>query len=320
MTESEVFLQQLVTGFSNGMIIALIALGYTMVYGIVELINFAHGDLFMLGAFLALTLVGVACGGNPEQYSSFGIAGVLLLLLVVPIFCGALNWLIDRFAYRPLRSGPRLAPLVSALGVSFVLLNIGLFWGAMPLQIFGQSGAAAAPKSFPELISAGNLLSAGAIIISMRDLLVFIVTVPLLIGLTYLVKKTRLGTAMRAVAQDPTAAQLMGIDVDRVISATFVLGGVLAGVASVIYSVYNNTIHFQMGFRTGIDAFSAAVLGGIGNLPGAVLGGVLIGIIRSMSDQYISSSWTNIVVFSILIGVLLFRPSGLLGAHVREKV
>lgn len=311
MTDSEVLLQQLITGLSNGMIIALIAIGYTMVYGIVELINFAHGDLFMLGAFCALTIIGITGESNST---------IIILLIAVPLFCALLNYLIDRFAYRPLRNAPRLAPLVSAIGVSFILLNIGLFWGGLPMEVFNNGQTAAAPKDFPLLISNQNLLGESVIQFSHKDLLVFIVTIPLMLGLTYLVRYTRLGKAMRAVSQNPTAAQLMGIDVNRIIGITFIIGGALGGFSSVVYALYNNTIYFQMGYRVGIDAFTAAVLGGIGNLPGAVLGGLLIGLIRSMSDQYIAAQWTNVIVFSILIFILTFRPSGLLGAVVKEKV
>lgn len=321
MTDSEVLIQQLITGLANGMIIALIALGYTMVYGIVELVNFAHGDLFMLGAFLGLTLLGVF-GVDPDTAGTMvATPQLIMLFLVVPIFCGGLNWLVDRLAYRPLRNAPRLAPLVSAIGVSFIFLNIGLFWGGLPMEIFNSGNAAAAPKDFPMLLPWDNLLGEDSQIqFTMRELTVMVITVPLMIGLTLLVKFTRMGKAMRAVAQNPTAARLMGIDVDRIIGWTFVIGGALAGVASVVYATFNNTIYFQMGFRVGIDAFTAAVLGGIGNLPGAVLGGLLIGIIRAMSDQYIATQWTNVMVFSILILVLVFRPAGLLGAHTREKV
>jgi branched-chain amino acid transport system permease protein len=170
------------------------------------------------------------------------------------------------------------------------------------------------------LLPFDNMLGDSMIQFTLRELMVFVITIPLMLGLTLLVKFTRVGKAMRAVAQNPTAARLMGVDVDRIIGWTFIIGGALAGVASVVYATYNNTIYFQMGFRVGIDAFTAAVLGGIGNLPGAVLGGLLIGLIRAMSDQYIATQWTNVMVFSILILVLVFRPSGLLGAHTREKV
>lgn len=319
MTEYEVLIQQLITGLSNGMIIALIALGYTMVYGIVELINFAHGDLFMLGSFLALTilgLLGVSAGSDPATLWWV----IPLMIFSSAVFCGSINWIIDRWTYRPLRNAPRLAPLVSAIGVSFIFLNIGLFWGGLPLDVFDMGRTAAAPKDFPGLLPFTNLLGDSAIFLTWKDLIVPIITLPLMILLTLWVKYTRSGRAMRAVAQDRVAAQLMGINVDRVIGITFFVGGALGGVASVIYALYNNTIFFQMGFRVGIDAFSAAVLGGIGSLPGAVLGGIVIGVVRSMSDQYIETQWTNVIVFSILILVLIFRPSGLLGAKHREKV
>lgn len=320
MTEFEVLLQQLITGLSNGMIIALIALGYTMVYGIVELINFAHGDLFMLGCFMALTVLGflgVASGSDP---SSSGPEVLACLFVVVPCFCAATNWIVDRLAYRPLRKAPRLAPLVSAIGVSFIFLNLGLFWGGAPMEVFNMGRAAAAPKDFPGILSNENLLGDSVIYYTMKDLLVAVITLPLMVGLTFVVRGTRLGKAMRAVAQDPTAARLMGINVDSVIGTTFLIGGGLAGVASVVYALYNNTVYFQMGYRVGMDAFTAAVLGGIGSLPGAVLGGLLIGLIRAFSDQYIATQWTNVMVFTILVAVLVFRPSGLLGRQVREKV
>ena len=314
MTELEVLLQQIITGLTNGMIIALIALGYTMVYGIIELINFAHGDLFMLGSFLALTLLG-AMGVDGESLGS-----VALLLAVVPLFCGGINIVVERFAYRPLRTAPRLAPLVSAIGISFIFLNIGLLWGGLPMEVFNMGRSASAPKDFPSLISTANLLGNSDIQWTVRDLAVCLITVPLLVGLSLFVKRTRIGKAMRAVAQNPEAAALMGIDANRVISVTFFIGGALAGVASVIYGLYNNTVFFQMGYRVGIDAFTAAVVGGIGNFSGAMLGALLIGLIRALSDQYFETAWTNVVVFVILVLVLVFRPSGLLGATAKEKV
>lgn len=319
MTDSEVFLQQLITGLSNGMIIALIALGYTMVYGIIELINFAHGDLFMLGTFCALTLIGML--GTGEASSPAAIALTLAILFIfVPVFCAIINYLLDLYAYRPLRYAPRLAPLVSAIGISFIFLNIGLFWGGLPLDVFNGGTTAAAPKDFPLLVPNDNLLGENVIQFTMKDLIVAAITIPLMIALTFLVKCTKLGKAMRAVSQNPVAAQLMGIPVDRVISLTFMIGGALAGFSSVVYALYNNTIYFQMGYRVGIDAFTAAVLGGIGSLPGAVLGGLLIGFIRAMSDQYVATQWTNVIVFSILILLLIFKPAGILGLNVKEKV
>jgi branched-chain amino acid transport system permease protein len=292
-----------------------------MVYGIIELINFAHGDLFMLGSFFALTLLSALGLGVGIDISSASLLGTAVILFtVVPCFCGLLNWLVNRYAYQPLRDAPRLAPLVSAIGVSFIFLNIGLFWGGLPLDVFSGGRTAAAPKDFPLLVSNNNLLGDSVIQFTAKDLLVFIVTVPLMALLTYVVQRTDLGRAMRAVSQDRVAARLVGIDVERIIGYTFLIGGALGGVSAVIYSLYNNTIYFQMGYRVGIDAFTAAVLGGIGSLPGAVLGGLLIGLIRAMSDQYIATQWTNVMVFSILIVVLVFKPSGLLGRTQREKV
>jgi branched-chain amino acid transport system permease protein len=323
MSPDEVFLQQFITGLSNGMIIALIALGYTMVYGIVELINFAHGDLFMLGTFLALTIVGLL-GFDAQATTWGGRAGVFLAMVIaVPCFCAGLNWSVDRLAYKPLRNAPKLAPLVSAIGVSFVFMNLGQFWGGLPMEVFGGGHAAAAPKNFPAVVPNVNVLSplgSGSVVYTLRDALVWGVTIPSLLGLTLFVKYTTLGKAMRATAQNPVAAQLMGIDVNRVIGATFLIGGALGGLAAVVYPLFNPTIYFQLGFRSGLDAFTAAVLGGIGNLPGAMVGGVLIGLVRSMSDQYIATRWTNSIVFGILVLLLLFRPSGLLGARMREKV
>ncbi|HET9232800.1 MAG TPA: branched-chain amino acid ABC transporter permease, partial [Candidatus Eisenbacteria bacterium] len=314
------FFQQVITGLSNGMIIALIALGYTMVYGIVELINFAHGDLFMLGTFLALTIVGMIGASTGDAT----LPAMVLMFLLVPVFCGTLNWSVDRLAYRPLRNAPKLAPLVAAIGVSFIFMNLGQFWGGLPMDVFGGGMAAAAPKNFPPLIPNTNVLTslgfATSVQFTLRDLLVWGVTAPLLFSLTLFVRYTRLGKAMRATAQNPVAAQLLGIDVNRVIGATFMIGGALGGFAAVIYPLFNPTIHFQLGYRSGMDAFTAAVLGGIGNLPGAMLGGILIGLVRSMSDQYIETRWTNAIVFSILILILIFRPNGLLGARTREKV
>ena len=325
MSETEVFMQQVIYGLSNGMIIALVALGYTMVYGIIELINFAHGDVFTLGGFLALTIVGALGASAVIDPATLGEGSHWLLLFALVIasglFCGGLNVLIDTIAYKPLRRAPKLTQLVAAIGVSFILVNIALFWGGAPMEVFGGGNAAAASKDFPELLEGSNLLGEDSnVVLRLEDLAIFAITIPLMIGLTFFVKKTRLGRGMRATAQNPVAAQLMGIDTNRVIAATFMIGGFLGGAASVMWSLYNNTISFQMGFRAGMDAFTAAVLGGIGSLPGAMVGGVLIGLIRAMSDQYIETRWTNVVVFGVLILILVFRPSGLMGLKQREKV
>ena len=300
------FLQQCLIGLTNGALVALVALGYTMVYGIIRLINFAHGDLIMLGACLALSLVGGLGLGTGGAATTWG--GIVLLVAGCGVFCGLVNVAVDRIVYRPLRNAPKLAPLVSAIGVSFIFMNIGLFW------------IGPADRSFPELLPATNLLAGEGLQFTAKDLLVLAVVVPLMLALTLLVKSTRLGKAMRAVSQDPVAAALVGIDVDWVIAATFFVGGFLGGAASVIYGLYINTIGFQMGFQNGLYAFTAAVLGGIGSIPGAVVGGLVIGLVRSLSSAYVGERWTGAIVFAILIVILVFRPEGLLGKATKEKV
>jgi branched-chain amino acid transport system permease protein len=303
---AQFFLQQCLIGLTNGALVALVALGYTMVYGIIGLINFAHGDLIMLGACLALSLVGalgLATAGPAATW-----VGIATLILLCGLFCGALNVAVDRIVYKPLRNAPKLAPLVSAIGVSFIFMNVGLFW------------LGPADRSFPELLPSTNLLGGEGLQFTWKDLLVVLVVGPLMVALSILVRGTRLGRAMRAVAQDPTAAALVGIDVDRVIAATFFIGGFLGGAASVIYGLYINTIGFQMGFQNGLYAFTAAVLGGIGSIPGAVVGGLVIGLVRSLSTGLVGERWTGAIVFTILIVILVFRPEGLLGRRTREKV
>lgn len=308
--------QYLINGLTFGALIALIALGYTMVYGIVELINFAHGDLFMLGSFANISLLaalgfgGLGFTATMTDASSFVIAGALIGCAILSVlFCAGLNFAVEYTVYRPLRNAPKLAPLVSAIGVSFIFMNAGLFWGG-PQDV-----------NFPDLISNSNLLGDDAAIrITYKDVLIIAVTVPLMLALTIFVKVTWLGKAMRATAQNPTAASLMGIDTNFVISATFVIGGALAGAASLIYAVSVNTISYQMGFQNGLYAFTAAVLGGIGRIPGAVLGGIIIGLVRSFGSAFVGEMWVNALVFGILIIILIFRPTGLLGTPVREKV
>jgi branched-chain amino acid transport system permease protein len=302
----EIFLQQLINGLTTGTLFALIAIGYTMVYGIIELINFAHGDLFMLGSFLALTLV--TAMGLENAAPGAAAAGIALTFVLTMGFCALLNLLQDKIVYRPLRGAPKLTPLVSAIGVSFVFMGAGQIWKGV------------ADINFPDVLPNKNLLSSDSLRFTAKDLLVILVTVPLMIGLTLFVRFTKLGKAMRATAQNPTAARLMGIDVDRVIGWTFAIGGFLAGAASVIYGLTINTVSFQMGYQNGLYAFTAAVLGGIGNLPGAVLGGVVIGLVRSLGSLYVGEQWTSALDFAILILLLVFRPSGLLGARTREKV
>ena len=304
------FVSQLLIGITNGAIIALIALGYTLVYGIVELINFAHGDNFMIGSFVGVTVLsgtflGLGFFAPIDSGSGTGmrIIGVLLALVVAMLVCGLINVGIERVAYKPLRNSPRLAVLITAIGMSFILQNVGLVW----------KGSFQIP--FPSLISNNNALAGITDVVAYRwkDLFVVLVTIPLLLGLSYFIRSTRQGKAMRAVAQDKEAAAMMGINVNHTISVAFLLGGILAGASGVMFGLFNGTTVFDLGFRQGIFAFTAAVLGGIGNLAGAVVGGVLIGVIGSMSDQYVGVRWTDIVIFTVLILVLVFRPRGLLG-------
>jgi branched-chain amino acid transport system permease protein len=310
--EAAGFGQFLVTGLVMGSLYALIALGYTMVYGVVELINFAHGDLFMLGSFLALshfTWAGLAdpafAAAAPAYLLVWMVAGGIA---AAALFCAALNVAADRVVYRPLRRSPKLTAIVSAVGVSFVFVNLGLFW-------MGPS-----PVRFPDLIPDADLLPATGLRLTWKDVMVVGATVPAMVALTLFVRYTPLGKAMRATAQDPTAARLAGVDVDRVASVTFALGGALAGVAAVVYGLYIKAVDFQMGFQNGLYAFTAAVLGGVGNIPGAVLGGLVIGVVGELSKAYLEAKWSEAIVFAILIAILVFRPAGLLGARTREKV
>lgn len=319
----ELLIQQVLVGLVNGGIIAIIALGYTLVYGIIELINFAHGDLYMLGAFASLTVIS-AFGVQDGASLQTAIPAILVALLVAAVLCAGLNILTERYAYRPLRNAPRLAPLISAIGVSFIFQNIGLFWGGLKSFIPVMGANSAAPKSFPDLLPRIDILKAlgiqSSIAFTTKDLIVLVVAVVLMVALHLFVQYTRLGKAMRATAQNRDAALIMGIDVDRIIALTFLLGGVLAGSAGLLVGLYNNTIVFTMGFTAGLRAFTAAVLGGIGNIIGAMLGGVLIGLLSALSDQYLSSRWTNAWVFAVLVIILAFRPGGLLGENVQEKV
>ncbi len=319
----ESLIQQLLVGIINGAIIAIIALGYTLVYGIIELINFAHGDLYMLGAFTSLTVVG-AFGVESGASWQDSILPIFVSLLLATIVCAGLNILTERYAYRPLRNAPRLAPLISAIGVSFIFQNTGLFWGGLRSFIPIMGNNAASPKSFPDLLPRIDILKAigiqSNIAFTTKDLIVLVVAVVLMVGLHLFVQYTRPGKAMRAVAQNRDAARIMGINVNQIITLTFLLGGALAGAAGLLVGLYNNTVVFTMGFTAGLRAFTAAVLGGIGNIIGAMLGGVLIGVLSALSDQYLSSRWTNAWVFAVLVVILVFRPGGLLGENVQEKV
>jgi len=307
----DIFTQQLINGLVLGSIYALVALGYTMVYGILELINFAHGEVTMIGAMVALSVIGVLMGTAPDLP---GLMVVIAGLLVAIPACMALAFGIEKIAYRPLRRAPRLAPLITAIGVSIILQNLAmLVWGRQYV-------------SFPPILPRGQHEILGAHI---TDLQIAIVVLSLLTmaGLWLLVEKTRLGRAMRATAQSKEVAELMGVNVDRVISSTFVIGAAIAALAGVMVSAYYGLAHYYMGFMLGLKAFSAAVLGGIGNIAGAMLGGLLLGVIEALGAGYIGdltggflgSHYQDVFAFFVLILVLVFRPSGLLGERVANR-
>ncbi len=324
--EPAFFTEITLIGVTNGSIYALIALGYTLVYGIIELINFAHGDNFMLGTFQSKSIVSE---GQFQLPLIFGVVGIpigttaaanagglektyaiVAAVVLSMLFCMVINVAIERIGYKPLRNQPRLAPLITAIGFSFILQNVGLSWkgpGRVPV---------------PDLLPGGNLFSVSGVDYQIRNFLVIAITVPLLLVLTWLVRNTKQGKAMRATAQDRDASAMMGINVDRTISFTFALAGALAGAGGAIYALNIGNTYFTLGFRLGLFAFTAAVLGGIGNLTGAVLGGLLIGIIQAynegLAEDPWGARWTTTIIFSILILILVFRPSGLLGERTPE--
>jgi len=311
MTQTELFAQLFVNGITTGSYLALIALGYTMVYGIIELINFAHGDVYMLGFMISLTILGfLGVRGVPEGWQLWAVIfGVMLLTMLCT---GTINMAIDRIAYKPLRHAPRLAPLITAVGASFMLENLGMIWKG-PSQI-------RYPDIFPTVDILGDVLGMKtAVLVTTKDLFLMAITVPLMIALSLFIRNTKMGKAMRATAQDREAAALMGINVENVIRTTFFIGGALAGAAGMMVGIYLNTGRYLMGFDAGLLAFTSAVLGGIGNVAGAVLGGYVIGFLNSTSDQYLSPEWTRAIVFTTLILVLVFKPSGLLGERTPEK-
>ncbi len=303
------FVEVTLIGLTTGCVYALVALGYTLVYGILELINFAHGDVFMLGGMFTITYATSIFGlHHGEGFTIVPIVFATLLLSMLS--CGVLNAAIEFVAYRPLRGAPRLAPLITAIGVSFIIQDVGLAWKG-PNYV-------TAPDVFPHT----KVFSIGGVDYTWNKLIVVLITIPVLLGLLYLVQRTRQGKAMRATAQDKDAAAMMGINVNRTISFTFMIAGSLAGAAGLLYSLYVTTVRFDQGFQLGLIAFTAAVLGGIGNLPGAVLGAVLIGLIQSWNEglpwHVPGSDWTQSIVFSILILILVFRPEGLLGERTPE--
>ena len=290
------FLQQMINGLSLGSIYALIALGYTMVYGIIKLINFAHGDIYMLGAFTAF------------YATTFFHLNFFVALIIAMLLCGVLGVLIERIAYKPLRHATRITALITAMGVSYVL--------EYTMQYFAGSDV----KTFPTDLLENTAFSLGGVRITMMQIYIFVITIILMVLLTYIVNKTKMGRAMRAVSVDEDAAKLMGINVDTTISFTFFLGSCLAGVAGVLVGVYYNSINPLMGMTPGLKAFIAAVFGGIGNIPGAMIGGLFIGIAETLVTAYGSSLYKDAIVYVILILVLILKSDGILKKNVKEKV
>ena len=298
------FIQQLINGLILGAIYALIALGYTMVYGILELINFAHGEIYMIGGYIGIIVI-TLLGANIVN-SGNAIFLLPLIFLAAMLFCALLGITIERFAYRPLRNAPRLAPLITAVGVSLFLQNAAML-------IFGSEN-----KIFPAIFPEGAIQFGNAQI-SYLQLFILISCITLMVALQLFIKKTKLGVAMRATAQDRDAAALMGININRVISVTFFIGSALGAAAGVMVGMYYGVVKYDMGYVAGVKAFTAAVLGGIGNVPGAMFGGVLLGVLESFGAGYISSAYKDAFAFAILVIVLIFKPSGLFGERIHEK-
>jgi len=305
----DIFLQQLINGLTLGAVYAVVALGYTMVYGIIQLINFAHGEVVMVGAMVAYSVIGVlAPAGLPPPVLILAAAGT-----AIPA-CMLIGYAMERIAYRPLRGAPRLAPLITAIGISIILQHLAMMiWSRNPL-------------AFPQVVKVESYAIGGAIITSVQ-IAIIAISLAMMAGLAVLVYRTKLGTAMRATAQNPQVAALMGIDANRIVSLTFVVGAGLAAVAGVMVASYYGVAHYTMGSQLGLKAFCAAVLGGIGNVPGAMLGGVLLGLVEALGAGYIGdltgnvfgSNYQDVFAFIVLIAVLVLRPSGLLGERVGDR-
>ena len=305
MSPLQLFVQQFLNGLTLGAIYALIALGYTMIYGVIQLINFAHGEVFMIGAYAALTLV-AASANLPTLASGPWWVTLAICAIGAMTCCGVLGFLIERAAYRPVRQAPRLNALITAIGMSFFLQNaIMLVYGATDRQ-------------FPSLVPLMRW-EWGGVTMTLMQVVVWTACGLLMVGLQLLVMSTKLGTAMRATAQDLKACALLGIPVDRIIAVTFVLGSSLAAMGGVLFGLQYGTINFHDGYLVGVKAFTAAVLGGIGNIPGAMVGGLALGLLEGMGAGYLSAQWKNVFAFVILVVLLLFRPTGLLGERVADR-
>lgn len=307
----DTFIQQIINGLTLGAVYAMVALGYTMVYGIIQLINFAHGEVVMIGAMVAFSVIGALLGLDS------GLPPVVIVLIggaaAIPV-CMAVAYTMERVAYRPLRGAPRLAPLITAIGVSIILQQLGMMiWSRNPL-------------AFPQILE-NRIFHLGGATVSTVQLAIWVVAISMMGALTLMIHRTRLGIAMRATSQNPQVAGLMGIDVNRVIAATFIIGAALAAIAGVMVGTYYGIAHYTMGSLLGLKAFCAAVLGGIGNLPGAMLGGLILGVVEALGAGYIGdftgnwfgSNYQDVFAFIVLILVLVFRPSGLLGERVGDR-
>jgi branched-chain amino acid transport system permease protein len=308
MTAFEIVLQQIVNGLALGLMYALLALGFTMVYGIIELINFAHFSVFMTGTFVGLTILNLmGFTGSSKPLTGFALLATLLLVFALTMLAtGVLGVLIERICLRPMRGISGTAPMITTIGIAFILVNVVLMaWGPQT-------------QPFPEIIP-DTRWAFGQAEVTFRQILLAVCGLILMVGLNYLVQRTALGKAMRATAQDTDAAQMMGVDVDRIIMLTFFLGSALAGAGSLFFGFYYGFTGFYIGYTTGLRAFTSAVLGGIGNIPGAVIGALLIGLIQSLGGQLLGVRWTDVVIFSILIIVLVFRPTGLFGMQTAQR-
>ncbi len=308
MTTFDLLLQQTINGLSLGAMYSLLALGFTLVYGILELINFSHFNVFMVGSFVAMfVLQGFGLSGQDVILTGLPLAGVLLVAFVVTmVFCGGLGVTIERLCLRPLRNVKGPAAMITTIGVSYILFNVIL------LTVGADS------KNFPNPMPSVRYNIGGAVL-DIRVVLIWVIALLLMVGLYMFVQRSRIGKAMRATAQDPEAARMMGVEVDRVIIMAFFLGSALAGAGGMIFGLYYNFTSFIIGFTAGLRAFTAAVLGGIGNVPGAMVGGVLIGLIEAMGGQFIATAWTDVIIFSILVLVLVFKPAGLFGRLAPTK-
>ena len=308
MSSWDILLQQIINGVSLGAMYSLLALGFTMVYGIIELINFAHFNVFMVGSFIALWMMqALGFVGQAEVLYGLPLVGVLLLVLVGTMLCtGAIGAFIERYALRALRGVSGTAPMITTIGLSRILFNLILLTTGADTKNYANP--------MPPL-----RWEIGEAVLRLREVLLWSVSILLMFALHYFVRRTKMGKAMQATAQDQEAARMMGVDVDRVVLITFFLGSALAGAAGFIFGLYYNYTSFIIGYTAGLRAFTAAVLGGIGNLPGAMLGGLLIGLIESLGGQYLQVRWTDVIIFSILVMVLVFRPTGLLGRAAPTK-